>query len=143
LAAVIGTFVLGLGGSVQQNAPQAQFTFDFQDNSGADKLNVTHDGGDAISPARLNVSATGNFQVSSDPSASYGNGVYGSPNSDHSFNDVSSGPGFSSEISAGDTLYTQGISGNQNLADDTFRVIWASQGGDNTATLAKFEGPDA
>ena len=44
LAAVIGTFVLGLGDQVQTTAPNAQMSFD------ADSTNVTvtHDGGDTL-----------------------------------------------------------------------------------------------
>jgi flagellin-like protein len=41
LAAVIGSFVLNLGGSLQQSAPQASFDFDY----GSD-LTVTHETGD-------------------------------------------------------------------------------------------------
>ena len=52
LAAVIGTFVLGLGDNVQ-STPTAQFSFDYE-NSGND-VTVTHDGGDSIDPARLSV----------------------------------------------------------------------------------------
>ena len=45
LAAVIGTFVLGLGQNVQ-STPQASFNFDFnQDNT---SVNVTHNGGDRL-----------------------------------------------------------------------------------------------
>ena len=47
LAAVIGTFVLGLGDQVQTTAPNAQFQFDY-DSSEAGNLTVTHSGGDGI-----------------------------------------------------------------------------------------------
>ena len=47
LAAVIGSFVLNLGGSLQQSAPQASFDFEYaEDNS---KVTVTHATGDKIS----------------------------------------------------------------------------------------------
>jgi len=46
LAAVIGTFVLGLGDQVSTTAPQAQFSFDYDDTAG--EVDVTHDGGDTI-----------------------------------------------------------------------------------------------
>ena len=54
LAAVIGTFVLGLGDSVSENAPQAQFTYDF--DSDASTLTVTHDGGDEIQESAISIS---------------------------------------------------------------------------------------
>ncbi|UIO98519.1 type IV pilin N-terminal domain-containing protein [Halobaculum sp. CBA1158] len=44
LAAVIGSFVLGLGNSVQQTAPNANFEFDF----GGSETTATHTGGDTI-----------------------------------------------------------------------------------------------
>jgi archaeal flagellin N-terminal-like domain len=45
LAAVIGTFVLGLGQNVQ-STPNASFDFDF--NTTNTSVNVTHTGGDTI-----------------------------------------------------------------------------------------------
>jgi flagellin-like protein len=127
LAAVIGTFVLGLGGSVQQTAPQAQFTFDFDESvaagslasptlanstSTAGDLTITHDGGDAIDAARLTMT-DGNGDIG-------GSGLYSA-----------------STVNAG-TSATISIDN-----DDTLRVVWASQNGENTATLAEFSGPDA
>lgn len=41
LAAVIGTFVLGLGDQVQNNAPSASFSFDYNDTG----VNATHESG--------------------------------------------------------------------------------------------------
>jgi len=63
LAAVIGAFVLGLGDQASNTAPQASFSFDYDD---ADKGNVTvtHSGGDTISGTQLNVTASGNVDNS-------------------------------------------------------------------------------
>jgi len=48
LAAVIASFVLGLGDQAQQTTPQASFNFDYTDNSDSssenDELTVTHEG---------------------------------------------------------------------------------------------------
>jgi flagellin-like protein len=60
LAAVIGTFVLGLGGNVN-STPQAQFTFDY--DSGNTSVNATHDGGDSIPADTLSASSTGGTAV--------------------------------------------------------------------------------
>lgn len=54
LAAVIGTFVLGLGSNVQ-SVPSAQFSFDY----GGGDVTVTHDGGDSIEASALSVSDDG------------------------------------------------------------------------------------
>ncbi|SHH23975.1 type IV pilin [Halobaculum gomorrense] len=62
LAAVIGSFVLGLGNSVQQTAPNANFQFDY--NNTAMDVTATHTGGSTI-PASDNVTlSTPNETVS-------------------------------------------------------------------------------
>jgi FlaG/FlaF family flagellin (archaellin) len=49
LAAVIETFVLGPGDQVQNNAPEATFSFDYSDSDGSAGIVVaTHDGGDTF-----------------------------------------------------------------------------------------------
>ena len=57
LAAVIGTFVLGLGDQVQDTNPQVSFSFDYDQS--VPELEVTHDGGDAIEEQNLYVSVDG------------------------------------------------------------------------------------
>ncbi|PSQ49683.1 type IV pilin [Halobacteriales archaeon SW_6_65_15] len=54
LAAVIGTFVLGLGQNVQSSAPQASFSFDDKAAGNSDVV-VVHDGGDSIERPQLSV----------------------------------------------------------------------------------------
>jgi flagellin-like protein len=56
LAAVIGTFVLGLGGNVS-SAPQAQLSFQY--DQGTTEVTIIHDGGDEIQDGVLTVSETG------------------------------------------------------------------------------------
>ncbi|AXG07887.1 type IV pilin [Haloplanus rubicundus] len=53
LAAVIGTFVLGLGDQVSESAPQASFSFDFNGSNG---VNITHEGGETLEESNINVS---------------------------------------------------------------------------------------
>jgi flagellin-like protein len=57
LAAVIGTFVLGLGDQVSNTSPSASFSFDY--DSTTEDLTITHDGGDSLEGANLNVKTTG------------------------------------------------------------------------------------
>ncbi|KPN31107.1 hypothetical protein SY89_01849 [Halolamina pelagica] len=54
LAAVIGTFVLGLGDSLEQ-APQAQL--DAEAASGSDDILINHNGGDALAKADITIRA--------------------------------------------------------------------------------------
>ncbi|MFC7227738.1 type IV pilin N-terminal domain-containing protein [Salinirubellus salinus] len=109
LAAVIGTFVLGLGDQVQNNAPQATFSFDYNNFDGSDgSVVVTHDGGDTF-----NSENTQSLTVNAD----------GSEIGD--FNVATN------DISAGDSATTSAISGGTEV-----RVIWTSANGGNTATVA-------
>ncbi len=54
LAAVIGGFVLGLGGDLQ-SAPQAQLSADYVEVSGNDGVELSHNGGDAIPASDLEI----------------------------------------------------------------------------------------
>jgi flagellin-like protein len=125
LAAVIGTFVLGLGDQVSESAPQAQFTFDYTDGTN-DVITVTHDGGDAIDAGDLNVSVSG-----ASPSAA--NRQYTWSNLD----------GTSDSVSAGETavLNQSNLDGGTplDLSGSTIRVIWSSPNSDSTATIGQFE----
>jgi flagellin-like protein len=63
LAAVIGTFVLGLGDQVQQTSPNAQWNWDqsIADTTAtdsADTLTITHEGGDTVDVTLLEVSGS-------------------------------------------------------------------------------------
>lgn len=53
LAAVIGSFVLNLGGSLQQGAPQA--SFDFEYNTVGPNVAVTHTTGDTIDEGSVEI----------------------------------------------------------------------------------------
>jgi flagellin-like protein len=138
LAAVIGTFVLGLGDQVQSTSPQASFAFDFTDNSGSeDVLEITHDGGDSITAGSIDVAASGSLSDTSGGS---------SPNTGASLGwETLSSAAAGSDIGAGSTATAYGDTDNSNpdLADDTVRVTWTSESGDSSATLGKWTGPDA
>jgi len=56
LAAVIGSFVVGLG-SEASATPQASFEFDY--DTGADTVTITHDGGDTLQSENLEVKRNG------------------------------------------------------------------------------------
>jgi flagellin-like protein len=112
LAAVIGTFVLGLGDQVSENAPQAQFTF--ENNSGT--VTATHDGGDPLPAGTLSVTVSGSG------SASTGSDWDGSGNNVN-------------ELTAGDTVEAA----TSVTSGDTIRLVWTSQNSDKSATVGKYE----
>jgi len=124
LAAVIATFVLGLGDSVSNNAPQASWeitTGDVDDGTSTnDQIIISHDGGDVIDQNNLKVTADG--------SAAYDDG---STQDDWS----TDGNDWSTDTSAGDTL-TLDENSNDIVGDETtVRIIWEDPDGDNTAIL--------
>jgi flagellin-like protein len=125
LAAVIGTFVLGLGDQVQQTAPTAQFSFDYTEDASNDELEITHDGGDGIAPAQIAFAGDlGSDYNSGDDWNTVANDGAGSP---------------VSTVTAGDSLALN--QSNNLLQDDpsSVSVIWNAEGGDRSSTLAEWE----
>jgi flagellin-like protein len=133
LAAVIASFVLGLGDQASQTTPQVSFSFDYDSsldgNSDGDYsgglsntgtngvLTITHDGGDSVNENRLSFTdADGNSIDTLDSATGLGDG---------------------SDISAGLSLEV-GVD-----SDDTVRIIYTSSGGDSTSTITSWDGPDA
>jgi flagellin-like protein len=112
LAAVIGTFVLGLGSQVSQTTPQVSFSFDFD---GTTEVVITHDGG-----TTLNSDNTDTLAVNSDSG------------SETTWADTSSGL----PVSAGDS-YTYDNGGSGLTSGDDVRVVWTSANGDTSATLGR------
>jgi flagellin-like protein len=141
LAAVIATFVLGLGGN-QQVTPQASLTFDFTDNStgsGESYLQVTHDGGDTIKASEM-------YFRGSNIGDGDGNGVDTSGvspgykvNAGDSWptSATSTSKGGESAVAAGDSVFIEADS------DYEIRVVWQPGSGDQSATLGQDTGPDA
>lgn len=131
LAAVIASFVLGLGDQAQQTTPQASFSFDYEDGAtstddswsteGSDGLlTITHDGGDTIDATRLSVVGS---------SDSTGGDLTDSDN-DPQYDDTA-------EVSAGSNIVIGVDDG------DTIRVVYTAESGDSSSTLATWNGPDA
>jgi len=123
LAAVIATFVLGLGDQVSNTAPQASFSTEY--DSAAGEVDVTHDGGDSIKASNLYFRGSG-FDGSGDITANNDNWP------------ATEASGSNSKVVAGDRV-TVGVSGGSY----DFNVVYESATGDNSATLATATGPDA
>ncbi|MFC7098410.1 type IV pilin N-terminal domain-containing protein [Halobaculum marinum] len=49
LAAVVGSFVFGIGGQVQPSSPNANFQFDYEADGSTYNVTARHSGGDTIS----------------------------------------------------------------------------------------------
>jgi len=132
LAAVIATFVLGLGDQISSTAPQASFSFDYDETLDGDAdgasgdvdisltdvgdngaLTIRHSSGNTIDRANLRIAAT--------PGGST----------------AASATSFSTEVSAGESAVV-GVD-----SDATVNVIWQSSDGADSATLGQWTGPDA
>ncbi len=114
LAAVIGTFVLGLGQNVQ-STPQASFSFEF--NSSNTTVTVTHTGGDTLKSGE---NANTVELVSTASGASRASWLAGN-----------------STIAAGDTY--AGYDYAQN--GSTVRVVWTSVNNESSSALGAQQAP--
>jgi len=151
LAAVIGTFVLGLGDQVQNTTPQASFGFDTSD--GASVVTVTHESGDSISESDISVTVDGadafeltNKSSNSDPTKL-------ADSWDESNEKVSAGNSFrvmayeTGDVAVGDEVTVNTSEGTfasgEGVAElapgDVIRVVYNSPDSDSSSTLAKFE----
>lgn len=70
LAAVIATFVLGLGDQLSNTAPQASFEWDYDKDK--DNFNVTHTGGETIDEGTVTITGAGLTDVTWSGSISAG-----------------------------------------------------------------------
>ena len=135
LAAVIGTFVLGLGENVQQNSPNAQFSFDYDNSS--DTMDITHTSGEEVSQD--------NFVVSSSVGG-MNDTAHGGPNFADNNTDGELIPG--ADANAGTTYTitnTDDLEGSppDDISGGTVRIIWESSDGSNSDVLSDWEGPNA
>ena len=113
LAAVIGSFVLGLGNGVQQTVPNANFQFEYENAPTEYDVTATHQGGDTIPDTdSLTLNAS---------------------DSDGSVSQVEQ---FDPPVSAGDSAELGNVS-----SGSTVRVIWTSENGDSSQALATGEVP--
>jgi len=122
LAAVIGTFVLGLGDRVSQASPSATFSFDYAE-TGSDSnisVGVVHDGGDSVSADQVNVTVGGQD-------------VYADGGLMHDTSDNSSS--WSGDITAGDSIEVV----DDFSEGDAVKVIWQASGSDKTAVIGESE----
>jgi len=169
LAAVIGTFVLGLGDQVQNTTPSASFGFDQASVSGDDgtdasnpdieitTVTVSHESGNTLSESNIRVTANGHptYDIDADTD-------------DAADTAASESWGSDSEISAGDSyrvaLYDSSSDGtalsdgeeltysdegsdptidasgaNFLSSGDTIRIIYDNPDSDSTSTLGTFE----
>ena len=124
LAAVIATFVLGLGEQVSTTAPQASFSFDWdgQAGGGVENVSIRHSGGDSIQADRLYI--RGDSDSGDTLSQTWGNWT-------------ESGISGTTQVSAGNRIEV-GVGSAAEID-----IVWESTSGEDSATLGNWAGPDA
>lgn len=145
LAAVIASFVLGLGDQASSTTPQASFSFDYaQDGSGHDELTVTHDGGDTLEHSNINASVD-DAATHAGTDLTFGSAHASGDGDLYTGNDVAAG----STDTLDETQFHNGandmstIGEDLDLSETTVKVVYSAPSGDNSAVLATWEGPDA
>ena len=158
LAAVIASFVLGLGNDATNTNPQASFSDEFDEvieESDEDYdwglVTISHDGGDTISENELYLRGDG-FNASSDnqvdqPSVTADGGT----NAENFIRNEEGvqlhhvGPGPWNGTASGDD--TAIVSGDRAYvfaqSDYEIDIVYEAQEGQSSSTLASSEGPDA
>ncbi len=117
VASMVGGFTLGMGDNIQQQPPDAGFTFDYNANAGT--ITVTHDGGQPFTEDNtqsLIVRQTGSTTAS----------VVWVDGSTGSF-----------PVTAGDQIAPSFTL----VSGDEIRVVWLSADGSSTDTLDRFRIP--
>jgi flagellin-like protein len=129
LAAVIASFVLGLGNQ-QETAPNVSFEFNFQEESSANYLEVTKSGGDAVDGSNL-------YMRGSNPpsTVSQSNDIASQTTSGGNPDSISGWT--SGEIGAG-----QGFNVTSGVPTD-YEITLVYETGDTSEELISDSGPDA
>jgi len=140
LAAVIASFVLGLGDQ-QETAPNASFEFDYDASNNV--LTVTKSGGDAVEGSNLYIRGS-----NPDPVAFTGTtDSYGADKALTDYSDLENGDGIEGvggygnsggEIGAG-----QGFEINYDGNADAYEITLVYEDGDVSEELVSDSGPDA
>ncbi|SDG09261.1 type IV pilin [Halorientalis regularis] len=150
LAAVIASFVLGLGGS-QQSTPTASFSWEYEAGAGqtavdSDSLDglatISHDGGDSIPAKELYVRGDGLIdETDSSVSAEVNDDA-------DTIQFTSNNQQWPEENATGSMGERSAVVGGNSAAalvssDFELSLVWEPSEGDTSATLSEETGPDA
>jgi flagellin-like protein len=121
LAAVIASFVIGLGDSNQQTAPSVSFSTDYEASGGSGTLTITADNvGESVQQDNLRIAGDGASTIPGDWT---------------SFTGGSSG----SDLSAGDSIEITGVGTGYDIS-----IVYNDPNNDESYTLQEdITGPDA
>ncbi|WP_277543502.1 type IV pilin N-terminal domain-containing protein [Haloarcula laminariae] len=138
LAAVIASFVLGLGDAAGDKAPQASVSYNANPSGGngfesgtfdtSDSVVVSHDGGDTIDASNLQVTVSGSNGATH-------NDLSSADSSDF----VSDSDTWSSDTTAGDSVTIGENSTNKLVSGETIRIIWSNPDSDSTSVISEYD----
>jgi flagellin-like protein len=141
LAAVIASFVLGLGDQADRTTPQASFSWTLNDDTY--NLTVTHEGGDAIKEKEMFFRGEGlndTFEPSGTPASSNSD----CPGDVDMCAALGEWPGETSTEVDDKSAVAAGDSTTLHVDYDyELRLVFQTSAGDKSATLAQDAGPDA
>ncbi|WP_255196502.1 type IV pilin [Halorarius litoreus] len=149
LAAVIGTFVLGLGENVQDSAPQANFQFEYSNFGDSDDFNdqvtITHTGGEDVELSTVSVQIGGDTVYDSSALVTEFDG-------DTEVAELTTSTSWSDPISTGgaQVISEQDNDGGSTdttntdvfTSDEDVRIIWTSPSGGNSQTIGQSTTPN-
>jgi flagellin-like protein len=123
LAAVIGTFVLGLGQNLSQTAPSASLSFDQSAGNDA-QIQISHDGGDTLDSSQISLT----YEEDDDDGVSVAD----------SENDVNDWANADGEITAGASTRVD-LAGGDYESNDVLKVVWTSEDGGNSNVIGEYK----
>jgi flagellin-like protein len=146
LAAVIGTFVLGLGDQVQSSAPNANFQFEYDgggdgidggsgtfSDANEDIITITHNGGQDIEASNVIVRIGGTTAYESNAIVTSSTEFDDPPSSRSATADWPTGA--SATLSTGSSQSIGESADSGISAGDDVLVIWQSPSGDSSNTI--------
>lgn len=113
LAAVIGAFVLDIGGG-QEAAPQANFDWSYENSGGSTQVSVEHAGGGQVDASQLSLGD--NFNSCSITTST-------------------------DTLSAGDNVLDSDSCGVSGSSGDSLQIVWTSSDGGQTQVISEGEIP--
>ncbi|WP_336000778.1 hypothetical protein [Halorientalis halophila] len=128
----------GGGGGSADRAPQIAFSFDYEargDDVGL--LSVRHEGGDTVRASELRLRGAGILSADALPDATAGDVDVTETGARWPAANTSSELDSDAAVSAGDQVAIA-VTATVDIS-----VVWESEDGDSSATLSRFQGPDA
>jgi len=139
LATTTAAFVLGTGGTTDNTAPQADFTYEYSP-SGTGQLTMLYEEGDDLDPSNIEVRvASGQIRR---VSSATGSPSGGSASSFRLDSNLGGSDWVSDDITAGAEFSIVGASSDP-LARTTVTVVWVDPSGGRTDILGEWSGPEA